>query len=159
MNAVLDTAELKASVAKAILGLDGAVTAGVEKAAEHVEQSAKAKHGYQDRTGALTRSITAEPVKGALFAGGLHGDVSADAGHAAFVHGGTKAHKIRARRAKALRFQAGGGVVFRAAVNHPGTEPEPFLAEALERELDTVGGHVLDSALDALEAAGFEVSR
>lgn len=44
---------------------------------------------------------------------------------------GTEPHIIRPRRRKALRFVAGGGVVFAAKVSHPGTAANPFLTNAL----------------------------
>lgn len=45
---------------------------------------------------------------------------------------GTPPHVIRPRRRKALRFVAGGGVVFAARVNHPGTAANPFMVRALQ---------------------------
>lgn len=165
MNAILDATDLNRAVANAILGLDAGVEGGLREAAELVEQSAKAEHGYTDRSGDLTRSIEAQPVTGAFYAHNQGADVSADAGHAKFVHGGTKPHVIRARKAKALAFKfgIGGGhpgiTVFARSVNHPGTEPEPFLTEALERELDNAADRVFDGALDALRDAGFQIQR
>ncbi len=159
MNAILDATDLNRAVATAILGLDAAVGEGLREGAELVEQSAKREHGYTDRSGDLTRSIEAQPVTGAFYAHNQGADVSADAGHAKFVHGGTKPHVIRARKAKALRFQAGGKTVFARSVNHPGTEPEPFLTEALERELDNAADRVFSGALDALRDAGFQIQR
>ncbi len=44
---------------------------------------------------------------------------------------GTGPHIIRARRAKALRFEVGGRVVYAKSVRHPGTRANPFLQEAL----------------------------
>jgi hypothetical protein len=49
--------------------------------------------------------------------------------YALAVHQGTPPHVIRPRRAQALRFEAGGEVVFAMVVHHPGTRPRPFLAE------------------------------
>lgn len=45
------------------------------------------------------------------------------------VHEGTPPRVIRPRRAQALRFEAGGEIVFAASVRHPGTRGRPFLAE------------------------------
>lgn len=53
----------------------------------------------------------------------------------AYVVNGTKPHIIRPRRAKALRFQAGGRTVYAAFVRHPGTKPNDFLAQALREAL------------------------
>lgn len=44
---------------------------------------------------------------------------------------GTGPHVIRPRRARALRFEMNGQIVFAQKVNHPGTAPVPFLQEAL----------------------------
>ncbi|WP_234467785.1 hypothetical protein [Streptomyces sp. MBT62] len=44
---------------------------------------------------------------------------------------GTRPHIIRPRRARALRFEVGGEVVFAGKVRHPGTRPNDFLARAL----------------------------
>lgn len=49
------------------------------------------------------------------------------------VHQGTPPHVIRPRNAQALRFEAGGEVVFATVVNHPGTAARPFLAEGAAR--------------------------
>lgn len=48
-----------------------------------------------------------------------------------FVHNGTPPHPIRARRARALRFEVGGQVVYARAVYHPGYRGDPFLTKAL----------------------------
>lgn len=52
-----------------------------------------------------------------------------------FVIKGTRPHQIRPVRAQALRFTVGGRVVYAKLVNHPGTDPNNFLAEALRRAL------------------------
>jgi hypothetical protein len=47
--------------------------------------------------------------------------------YAQYVIDGTKPHVIRANAARALRIPLrGGGVIFRAQVYHPGTQPNPF---------------------------------
>jgi hypothetical protein len=46
-------------------------------------------------------------------------------------HDGTAPHIIRARRRKALRFTAGGQVLFRRQVHHPGTTGTLYLTMAL----------------------------
>lgn len=45
---------------------------------------------------------------------------------------GTPPHTIRPRRRKALRFLAGGRVVFATRVHHPGTPGNPYLQRALK---------------------------
>jgi len=46
-------------------------------------------------------------------------------------HDGSPPHIIRARRAKALRFEWRGQIVFRTQVRHPGTRGTFFLTRAL----------------------------
>lgn len=64
--------------------------------------------------------------------------VFATARHAKFVHDGTRAHEIRPRYARALRFYwpRAGRVVFRQRVWHPGYEGNPFLRDAIREELN-----------------------
>lgn len=57
--------------------------------------------------------------------------VIADTDYAIYVHEGTRPHTIRPNTAKALRFEAGGGIVFAKVVHHPGTKAQPFLRNAL----------------------------
>lgn len=59
----------------------------------------------------------------------------ATARHARFVHDGTRPHVIRARNARALRFQVGGRTVFARQVQHPGTKATNFLSAAVSEEL------------------------
>ncbi len=53
--------------------------------------------------------------------------------HAAVLEKGSRAHRIVAKRAKALRFVIGGRVFFRKSVWHPGTKPTWFMRTAAER--------------------------
>ncbi|MFC9604538.1 hypothetical protein ACFTTN_13900 [Streptomyces niveus] len=62
---------------------------------------------------------------------GLQGVIVCDHPAIRFVLDGTRPHIIRPRRAKALRFQVGGRVVFAAYVRHPGTRPNDFMGRAL----------------------------
>ncbi len=53
--------------------------------------------------------------------------------YGAFVRGGTRPHKIRARIKKALRWESGGQVHFATEVNHPGTLANPYHIRTLEQ--------------------------
>ncbi|MFC8466008.1 hypothetical protein [Streptomyces sp. NPDC057250] len=64
---------------------------------------------------------------------GLEGVVVSTHEASRFVLDGTRPHLIRPRRKKALRFQAGGGVVFAKLVRHPGTKANNYLLRALRR--------------------------
>jgi hypothetical protein len=62
---------------------------------------------------------------------GLQGVITCDHPATLYVLEGTRPHLIKPRRAKALRFEAGGHVVFAAYARHPGTRPNNFLGRAL----------------------------
>lgn len=78
---------------------------------------------------------------------GATGELTNEAPHAAFVIFPTKAHVIRPKRAKLLRWvDAGGEVRFARQVHHPGTKGNDVPARVLaalgtdaERELQRVG--------------------
>lgn len=89
---------------------------------------------FQDRTGALRRSILRGPVTGS-WKTGLAIDITAGGArlrYAVPVHDGSRAHDIRPSRRKALRFVRGGSFVFSQRVRHPGTAPRPFMTQAVE---------------------------
>lgn len=80
------------------------------------------------RSGRLQRSISWYHLKNAS---GQYAGLNADAPYALMHHQGTRPHQIRATKAKALRFQQRGVVVFRHSVMHPGTKPNPYLSAQL----------------------------
>lgn len=78
-------------------------------------------------------------------------------GAAVYLEKGTRAHDIRARRARALRFAAtsggrrltgtprrGASVVFARSVRHPGTQAQPFMRPAAEKAAGEAGGIIVD---------------
>ncbi|MGW4731842.1 hypothetical protein ACWEQC_22210 [Streptomyces shenzhenensis] len=62
---------------------------------------------------------------------GLQGVIVCDHPAVRYVLDGTRPHIIRPRRAKALRFEVSGRVVFAAYARHPGTRANNFLGRAL----------------------------
>jgi hypothetical protein len=60
----------------------------------------------------------------------VKGEVTNTAKYAAAVHDGSGPHIIQARKKRALRFTAGGKVVFARAVRHPGAPGRPWLYQA-----------------------------
>ncbi|MGW4825484.1 hypothetical protein ACWEP4_43080 [Streptomyces sp. NPDC004227] len=62
---------------------------------------------------------------------GLQAVITCDHPAVRYIIEGTRPHLIKPRRAKALRFEVGGQVVFSAYARHPGTRPNPFLQRAL----------------------------
>lgn len=87
-----------------------------------------ARRNVRKRTRALERSIVKRLD---VDARGPVVWVGTDSPIALFEHDGTRAHIIRARRRKVLRFPAGGRVVFAREVRHPGTQGSKFLIKAL----------------------------
>lgn len=88
-------------------------------------------------TGRLRSSLTVQPFKmtGPYKGEGGVGVSKRTVPYAGFVMYGTRAHIIRARRARFLRFYwpKVGRVVFFKSVNHPGTKANRFLERALNR--------------------------
>jgi len=62
---------------------------------------------------------------------GLQGVVTCNHPATLYVLEGTRPHIIRPRRARALRFEADGRVVFANVVHHSGARPNDFLGRAL----------------------------
>ena len=83
------------------------------------------------RTGKLRGSIRIE----------RHGDEyhvvagSRLAYYAPFVEFGTRPHIIRPRRARVLRFEVRGKLIYARIVHHPGSRPIRFMEDALDRTL------------------------
>lgn len=81
------------------------------------------------RPGTLRDSIVTRVVdRGSDLPGVL---VGSDDPIAFLHHEGTAAHTIRARRKPKLVFYAGGRVRRVTSVRHPGTDPNPYLTDAL----------------------------
>jgi hypothetical protein len=71
------------------------------------------------------------------------------AGHftAYFIDAGTKAHAIRPRKARSLRFEAGGRTIFSRKVEQRGLRARPFRQRAAEEALrrEPLAGQVIDA--------------
>lgn len=107
----------------------------------------EAKELVPRKTGYLARSIGPGSLTNAFAI------VHANAGYAAFVELGTKAHIIRPRNKKVLSWPANasgrrlsgrarsnaGPRVFARKVNHPGTKAQPFLVPGAKKALAGAG--------------------
>lgn len=94
------------------------------------------------KTGALARSLRLQSDGDG---GWLIGHDPQMAPHAVFVHWGTRAHEIRPRDKKALRWPSGQGgktgFVFARLVRHPGYEGDAWLVKAADeavRQFDAI---------------------
>lgn len=122
----IDTSALRAAWATEIRNLERGCELAVEVAGKAGEDVARST--VPVRSGALRDSIRFRP--GGSSARGATGVLEALERHASWINDGTPAHVIAARRRKALRFEASGGVVFARKVSHPGTAPVPFMTDA-----------------------------
>ena len=109
------------------------------------------------KTGNLGRSIRLGAVTP------TRAETVATANYAAYVERGTRPHVIVPKRAKALRWAAGGNarlsgrprtggqVRFAKRVRHPGTKARPFMIPGAQKALDNVGlkGIVVEAWNDA----------
>jgi hypothetical protein len=101
----------------------GSVERKLRERTERVEEIAR-----QEAPGSMGDYMSSRVEEGPR---GLRGVVTNNHPAVFYVLEGTPAHEIRARRARALRFEAGGQILFRKRVWHPGTRANNFLARAL----------------------------
>jgi hypothetical protein len=118
------TAGVERFAADVLAATRTAVAETVDEAAAH----GRAVGAFQDRTGALRRSIVGRVVR--RDQQGTSGVVEATAPHAVFVEDDTRPHEIRPRNARMLRWEQGGEVRFARVVQHPGTRGKPFMGPA-----------------------------
>lgn len=110
-----------------------------------------AKEEAPHQTGNLRRTIRLGEVTAddaTILAGGIDG-----VGYARHVEFGTRPHKIRPRRARRLRWPANGAdrrltgtarsgtsdFIYANEVDHPGTQPNPFMRRGVERAASAAG--------------------
>lgn len=82
------------------------------------------------KTYALARSITWKVYRDAR---GVIGVVGSDNEKALMHHRGTVPHIIQPRNKSTLRFSQNGKIVYSKLVHHPGTKPNRFLTDPLQR--------------------------
>lgn len=90
--------------------------------------SLRAKRQVGVDTGRLRASIRSRVTQGIK---GPMAIIGSSQRHALLHHEGSKAHTIRPRKAKALRFKQGGRIVYAHSVNHPGTKANKYLSDNL----------------------------
>ncbi len=120
--------ELQRDWSEACRALSDGCRAGVTKGVEEGAAEARAVHRWRNRTGETERGI--EGHVEVSTGGGAEGVIVSPAAHSTELEEGTAAHVIRARRAKALRWEDASGVHFAGAVQHPGTQASPFMGPA-----------------------------
>lgn len=104
----------------------GMVGQYIRKKGELIMMAAKRQVGVS--SGRLLKSIHVRHLRDSR---GQFVKVGSDVSYAAIHHEGARPHVIVANRAQALRFTAGGRVVYTRKVNHPGTRPNKYLSDNL----------------------------
>lgn len=135
---VIDNAQMRA----VLTGRNSAAVQLVQKAQRQTLTRAKVTSPVD--SGALRNSHVAEPIK--VSGDKVTTEISVEGGakqdYAMYVHEGTKPHVIKPRRKKVLSWKGPEGRVFATAVNHPGTEPRPWLRLALQETAPKLGFQV-----------------
>lgn len=95
-------------------------------------------HGFAVRqvgrkTNALATSMTTRTTVDLL---GIVNTTGSDNEIALLHHNGSRAHEIRPRRAKVLRFVQNGRVRYAHRVWHPGTKPNRYLTDNLPKVIN-----------------------
>ena len=99
----------------------------LEEFCKQVVEEAKInlKTGGHSVSGKLIDSIRYEKVSNNEY------KIVVDADYAAYIEYGTRAHIIRPKNKKALKFQVDGKDIFAKEVHHPGTSPYPYMEPAI----------------------------
>lgn len=116
---------LRRALRKLPHALDDELEKALRRTSREVAREAKNSHGYQDRTGRLTRSITSYENTGTWSAGTLTGLVGATMPYASYVEEGTT-------RARAFRYLGAAWLLQRE-------ETERRINDALEAALRRAG--------------------
>ena len=125
---IVNLAEFTAAAERFAADVLGATRTAVAETVDEAAAHARAVGAFKDQTGALRRSIVGRVVR--RDASGTSGVVEATALHAVFVEDDTRAHEIRPRNARMLRWERSGEVHFARVVRHPGTRAKPFMGPA-----------------------------
>lgn len=110
-------------------GVGGPVWNDIQKRTRRATTFAKAQVGKDTR--ALYRSISSRVSVGSR--GGVTGVVTANNKKAIMHHNGTRPHIIMANKSSTLRFKSRGKIVYAKVVRHPGTKPNRFLTDSLNK--------------------------
>ena len=123
----------------------------VKSSAVAVQREARQTHAWATRTGMAERAVTVEfpnEMEGRVFLN------PAIAKHSVFMHEGTRAHAIKPKNRKRLRWAKGGGFAFAREVWHPGTKADPFLYAALQAQQEPIQKRFDEATTRALKEAG-----
>lgn len=108
----------------------------------------------QQRTGNLARSLVSQVEdENDVITGVVGFPEASPAPYARILHEGgtTRAHVIEAENARTLAFMAGGRMIFRRKVNHPGSRfpARPYLTSALEEQAEQIKTNLKRAIVEA----------
>ncbi len=112
-------------------GLKSTLDTWAEELANYIQQSKLSGDPLKQRSGALRDSIN--PYRedaGDVLMGGAGGGAGLD--YAKALEFGSRPHEILPVRAKFLRFEVDGRVVFARKVNHPGNRPFRYMRDSFQ---------------------------
>ena len=141
--------ELKASgfakwIGEAAKKLQSGTQQALSRTAEAAATYAKLSRLYKSHTYGLRSSIHTKVGTGQAI-------VSANARYASWVENGTRPHVIVPRRKTWLRFEQAGQIRFAKSVQHPGTQPRPFMREAQHKATPLFERLVHDAVRNAFQ--------
>lgn len=119
-----------------------------------IQETARTQHRFTSRTATLERAVETKIVSDSPLVGSAYiNEVMAPYGK--YIHKGTKAHFIRPRTRKALRFVGAGGKFFFSKGHMVrGIEADPFLLNAAKKN-ETSLNAIFDKAVsEAIKGAG-----
>jgi len=118
----------------------------VDRVITKVEGTAKrnAPVNKQGGGGNLRQSIRGKMV------GVARGVVEVGVSYGIFVHEGTQPHTIRVTNKKVLANKR-AGQIFGKVVHHPGTQPQPFLKDALDDEAGFIDRQFIQAVINTLK--------
>lgn len=111
------------------LNLKPAISRLISELSEYTEKTMQEE--APERTGALRKSIRKT-------VSGFEAEIGPQAPYAVYLEYGTRPHAITPVRARVLRFEVGGEVVFTRLVHHPGSKPNPFLRRTTDKTMRKV---------------------
>lgn len=130
---------LRRSLLRLVPDLSRDVTDATANEALRQAQAAADRH---TKTGALVRSLKLRRKGEGQME--IYHDLQA-APHALFVHWGTRAHIIKPKTKKALRWAGPNGFVFAKIVHHPGYKGDPYLLrarDAVAQQFARIAGNI-----------------
>lgn len=133
----------QANVEEAEDRLEPVIDQAVQKTAARVEGSAKGRVPVD--TGNLRASIGYQRVESGRYV------VGTPVEYAEYVEKGTSAHTITPDGEFLVFEGSDGGTVFARSVDHPGTEPNPFLRPAMLEHRDDLASDIEEAIAELLD--------